>query len=363
MTTKLRGVGAALGAALFLAFAGAQQPAQPQLHAPALEKGDTIALVSPAGPLAPESVKAASEALKRRGYTVRWFDGRSKKRGYLAGSDEERAAAFNAAVHDPDVKAIICLRGGYGSPRILDRIDYAQLRSHPKVVVGYSDITALLIAIEKESGLVVFHGPMGKEWSASRGGTPFTQKYFWPLVEASAAGSPALPAFADWGGDRAHGMKAPSKLVGGSTEGILRGGNLSVVCATLGTPYELDARGAVLFLEEVGEKPFRIDRMLNQLRLSGKLAQARGILLGVFAGCDATDPDGDLSVSDLFLDYFSGLKVPVLFDFPAGHVPDMVTLPLGLKVRLDADAAKLTLLEPAVEAPTPAREGKPAAAE
>jgi muramoyltetrapeptide carboxypeptidase len=145
-------------------------------------------------------------------------------------------------------------------------------------------------------------------------------------------------------------MRAPSVFAGGQAEGVLVGGNLSVVCATMGTPYEIDTRDAILFLEEVGERPFRIDRMLNQLRLAGKLRQARGILLGAFPGCEGGDPEGDLPLEQVFADYFEPLRVPVLSGFPAGHVADHAVLPLGVRVRLDATARRLSILEPPVSA-------------
>jgi muramoyltetrapeptide carboxypeptidase len=297
--------------------------------------------VAPASALTAAEVRAAVKNLGKRGFKVK-VEHSGKRRGYLAASDEGRAAALNRLIHDPDVKAIICLRGGYGSPRILDRVDYAALAQHPKIIVGYSDITALLIAVRQRTGLVTFHGPMGKELSAKRGLSHFTNKYYW-----EALGNPATPLLTDWGGERSGGIRAPITIVGGEAEGVLVGGNLSVICSTVGTPYEIDTRDSILFLEEVAEKPFRIDRMLNQLRLAGKLKQARGILLGAFRGCQARDA-GEIALSDIFIDYFAPLGVPVLYEFPAGHVPDHVILPFGVKMRLDAKAGRLTILEPPV---------------
>ncbi|MBI4601745.1 MAG: LD-carboxypeptidase [Planctomycetes bacterium] len=320
-------------------------PAKP-LRPPALEAGGLIGLVAPASSLGAEQARAAAENLRKRGYAVRIAEGGEPSRGYLAAGDAARANAFNELLRDPEVKAIVCLRGGYGSPRILDRIDYEALRGRPKIVVGYSDITALLIALHQRTGVITFHGPMAKEWAAGRGLTPFSEKYYWEVLQR-----PSSPLFEDWGGRRAPDMKAPIALAEGTAEGRLVGGNLSVISSTMGTPYEIDARGAILFLEEVGEKPFRIDRMLNQLRLAGKLGQARGVVLGVFAGCDARDAEGDLSLAEVFSDYFGPLGIPVLCDYPAGHVPDQAVLPVGALVRLDATARRLSILEPAVAAP------------
>jgi len=311
---------------------------------PELRKGDTIGLAAPAGPLSEALVRSATENLERKGYKVKLAQGSDEKRGYLAGGDKARAAAFNGLVRDPEVKAILCMRGGYGSPRILDKIDFEALRQQPKIVVGYSDITALLIAIRQRAGVVSFHGPMAREWGLNKGLTPFADKYFW---EAFATES---RSFADWGADRPPGMKEPMTIVEGAAEGFLVGGNLSLISSLMGTPYEIDTRESILFIEEVSEKPFRIDRMLNQLRLAGKLKQARGIVLGGFVGCEARDPEGDLSPSEIFVDYFGDLGVPVLADFPTGHIPEQVTLPIGIRVRLNATARTLTFLEPPVAA-------------
>jgi muramoyltetrapeptide carboxypeptidase len=316
---------------------------------PPLKRGDTIGLLAPASPLEAEEIQAAAANLRRRGYRVKLGAGLDRKLGYLAGSDTERAKALNEALSDPELKAIVCVRGGYGSPRLLDLLDYEAMRRQPKVIIGYSDITALLLAARKEAGLVVFHGPMGKEWSAKVGLSPFSEKYFWPAF------APENPLFENWGGERPAGMKAPFTVAGGTAEGVLVGGNLSVISCLMGTPYEIETRGAILFLEEVSEKLFRIDRMLNQLRLAGKLREARGILLGAFAGCE--EREGEVTRGEVLRDYFSTLGVPVLADFPAGHVPDHVTLPLGVRVRLDASAGTLTLLEaPVAEPPEAAGE-------
>jgi muramoyltetrapeptide carboxypeptidase len=340
--TALQALGC--GTLLGTAIAAQELPADP-LKPAGLQSGDIIGLVAPASPLSQELLRAAVESLRRRGYHVKLTPEIHERRGYLAGADESRANAINSLIRDPEVKAIICLRGGYGSPRILDRIDYEALRRRPKPIIGYSDITALLIAVRQQAGIVTFHGPMAREWAMTRGLTPFSEKYYWDLLTRVDS-----PSFVNWGGERVPGMKAPATLVPGQADGRLTGGNLSVICATLGTPFEIDTRGCILFIEEVGEKAFRIDRMLNQLRLAGKLRSSRGILLGSFAGCDFKDPDGDLSLPEIFADYLGGLGIPVLAEYPAGHIADQALLPLGVLVRLDATQKKLTLLEPAVRA-------------
>jgi muramoyltetrapeptide carboxypeptidase len=328
---------------LIMTIPFAAQTSLETVKPPALRRGDTVGLTAPAGPLSAEQIRKAVENLKSRGVNVKLAADPKEKQGYLAADDDARAADLNRLVRDPEVKAIICLRGGYGSPRILDLIDYAAIRSQPKIIVGYSDITALLNAVRQHAGVVTFHGPMGREWATGKGPTPFSEKYLWPIFRPRSA------LMDDWGGARPSGMKAPTTLVGGRAEGILVGGNLSLISSLMGTPFELDTRDAVLFIEEVAEKPFRIDRMLNQLRLAGKLKAVRGVLLGGFPGCEARDPEGDFSPEELFVSYFGGLGVPVLGEYPAGHVPDGVTLPIGARVRLDATAKTLTILESAVE--------------
>lgn len=343
--------------ALTLAFSlwlGSEQAPLPPKKPRALSKGDSIGLVAPASPLSPEQTRLAVEQIRKRGFTVVVADS-GPRRGYLAGSDEARARALNELIRNPEIRAIFCLRGGYGSPRLLDRIDYTALANDPKAIIGYSDISALLLAVQAKSGMVSFHGPMGKEWASTRGLTPYSEKYFWDLLQGTAG-----ERSNDWGGERPSGMRTPWTLVGGTGEGLLTGGNLSVVCATLGTPYEIKTQGTVLFLEEVGEKIFRIDRLLNQLRLTGKLGEVRGVILGVFAGCEEREPESALTLKEVLAEYLVPLGIPVLCDFPAGHVPDQPLLPLGVRVRVDATARKLLLLEPAV---TPVASSPPPATE
>jgi muramoyltetrapeptide carboxypeptidase len=308
----------------------------------ALIANATIGIIAPASSLDEASVKKAVANLRARGYRVKLSLGYQQRRGYLAASDEVRAAEINGFFTDDEVDAILCLRGGYGSPRILDRLDYDTIRRNPKIIVGYSDITALLNAIHRRSGLVVFHGPMAKEFSVGSGPTQYTEKYYW------SAFAPSTARFDDWGGGGPRGRGALSVLVGGTAEGVLVGGNLSMLVSTIGTPYEIDARGKILFLEDVNEKAFRLDRMLNQLRLSGKLGQFRGVILGSFRGCGDDLRETTRSLEDLFVEYFGGLGIPVITGFPTGHTPDQVVMPIGVRVRLDADARKLSILESAV---------------
>jgi muramoyltetrapeptide carboxypeptidase len=335
-------------------------PPSPLLKPPPLRPGDTVVIVATSSPVSSGEVEEAAANLRRRGYQVKIAAGTLEKRGYLAGGDEARAAALNEALRDPEARLVLCARGGYGSPRILDRLDYQAIRRFPKAILGYSDVTSLLLAIEQRARLVTFHGPMaGKDFSGRGGLSPFAERHLLDLLGPASSESRGS-AFADWGKDPPGASAEERRTIApGSAEGPLLGGNLSSIAALMGTPYEIDARGAILFLEDVNEEPFRIDRMLNQLRLAGKLAGARGILLGAFTRCEPRSPRDSLSLEEVFADYFAGLGVPVLAGFPAGHLPEQAVLPLGVRVRLDATARTLSLLEPAVAEPVEAARGAP----
>jgi muramoyltetrapeptide carboxypeptidase len=336
---------------------------QPPLRAPAIRAGDGVALIAPASPVRRQEIDEAAANLTRRGFLVKVSPSAEGRDGYLAGSDAARAEAVNRAFADPEVRLIICLRGGYGSPRILDRIDYGFIRSHPKVIVGFSDITALLAAIHQRTGLITFHGPMaGKDFSGRGGLAPYSDRHFFGLIGPDAA-EPGAAALGDWGAGLPGGTDPRFTISGGAAEGVLVGGNLSTLASLMGTPFEVDTREKILFLEDVNEEPFRIDRMLCQLRLSGKLAAARGVLLGAFTNCVARAPKESLTLMEVLAGYFDHLGVPVLAGFPAGHIPQQATLPIGGRVRLDATARTLTILEPVVEERRPPPAAAPAAPE
>jgi muramoyltetrapeptide carboxypeptidase len=291
------------------------------LHAPALREGDVVALVSPAGPLAnDEQIARAEEIVRSLGLVPRAGRYALRRCGYLAGTDEERAADFNEAIRDPQVRGIFALRGGYGTMRILSAIDYAALATDPKVILGYSDLTALLNAIAQRTGLVTFHGPVAalSQFSASETG--------W-LRRAVMQPEP-LGAL-----DGAN----PVVLVPGAAQGRLAGGNLSLITGLLGTPYAIDTNGALLIIEEVDEAPYRIDRMLTQLRLSGALAHVAAILVGRCARCDVGEehPYAAMPLAETLRDRLGDLGVPVLLNLPIGHDGEQWTVPIGLHARIE----------------------------
>lgn len=315
----------------------------------ALRKGAKVALIAPASPASdPELNDAAVEVMASLGFVGVLSTHARKATMYLAGSDEERAADLNAAFRDPSIDAVWCLRGGYGSPRLLPFIDYEAIRKNPKVFIGYSDITAPLNAIHRLTGLVTFHGPNGGDNQ-----TDYTLQHLKKvLYEPAAAGLvAALPPFAPREG-AAEKVNRLYRIAPGKGKGPLVGGNISVFSTLIGTPFEPDLKGRILFLEEVGEEPYRIDRWLTQFVLTGKLSGCAGIVLGKFSDCGPREFhasfNGTWTWQEVAKDRLGKLGVPVLAGLGFGHVADKATLPLGVTAELDVEAGTLKLLEPAV---------------
>ncbi len=301
----------------------------PSLRRPrAIRPGGRIALVAPAGPLDPEKFEANRHALERLGFETVARDDILARDGYLAGSDERRAREFMEFVRDPDVDAIVCARGGYGCHRIIDRLDAAAVRKAAKPLVGYSDITTLLLWQRKQAGLLGIHGPMLEKQQSLEGDNGSA------LVRA-LQGSGPLPRYAG------------RTLVPGWSEGRLVGGSLTVCVASLGTPWEIDTRGAILMLEDVTELPYRLDRMLQQLRAAGKLKDIAGIGLGDFKDCE-DERYPEWTTERLFSDVFGSLGVPVVMDLPFGHGGQNRPWPFGGRAALDGARGELELLESAV---------------
>jgi muramoyltetrapeptide carboxypeptidase len=325
---------------LFLPVPDPRQPAPAEegwLKAPALRPGDTIRFVAPAGPPDKDRVLKCVHLLEQKGFKVDLPKNLFRKNGYLAGTDEERATELNAAIRDPNIAAVFPCRGGYGLTRILDKIDYAALRKHPKIVIGFSDLTALHLAVAAKAKVITFHSPMPEAalWRDD-GDFAFAHDSLWRALRADkypggkGQGYVVAPP---------KGGPQPQRLVGGKATGRLVGGNLSLICATLGTPYGLRAKGNILFLEDTGEAPYRVDRFFSQLRLAGILDEVAGLVIGSF---DKTDVQ---QVDKVVREYCSGLKCPVVLNFPVGHTMFNATLPHGALAELDADLVQLRLLE------------------
>jgi muramoyltetrapeptide carboxypeptidase len=310
----------------------------------ALYRGDTIALIAPASMPEREKIERAIARYEEMGFRVKTYGDIYRRWGYLAGDDETRAEELIQAVADPAVAAIFPARGGTGLTRLLDVLDYSVFRRHPKILAGFSDITALHAALQTQAGWVTFHSPHPNDGIGTENGFPdLTARTFWRALLAE-----------NYSGHQEHGYQVPltederakiTTLSGGKARGRLVGGNLSLVTALLGTPYEFDMTGSILLLEEVGEAPYRVDRMISQLRLAGKLEVLNGIVLGQFTECGAGEDKPSFTVREIFEDYLGGLGIPVVENFPTGHTDENVTLPLGIEVELDADARKLAILE------------------
>lgn len=335
---------------LLLAFCAAstygQDEAAPAdwIRPAALRPGDTIGFVAPAGPAKWEPIRKYAEVLRRAGYKVRVpEDVADRELGYLAGTDDQRAAELNAMIRDPDVRAIFPVRGGYGLTRILDRIDYAALRADPKIITGYSDMTALHLAIATKTRVVTFHSPMPMSnlWKGDEAEHAFATRWFRRAV------------FADQyeGDEPGYTLEMPEDcrpvcVVGGKAQGRLLGGNLTLLCSTLGTPYAIEPEGAILLIEDVDEAPYRVDRALSQLRLAGVLDAIVGAVIGSF-----TEKVGDdtAEYDRIVREYFGSLEVPVVMHYPVGHTRLNATLPHGGFVELDGDAAVVRVVEDPVE--------------
>jgi muramoyltetrapeptide carboxypeptidase len=309
------------------------------LRPKALRRGEVIGLVAPAGALwRPDRVEGCVRYLEGQGYRVEVGAHALGNDGAFSGTDDERLCDLNGMLRDPRIRAILALRGGYGTPRLLDRIDYAAVRRDPKIVVGYSDITALQMALYRKTGLVSFSGPLGAVEFASAP-DPVTEESFWRLVTSRRTRG-RLPLPDD------EPLVTRQKGLG---EGPLLGGCLSLVVALLGTPFSPDYRGAVVALEDVHEQFHRIDRMITQLRLAGVLGRATGLLLGRFTHTTAADlahPFHDLEA--IWRSVLHGVQAPILEGVPYGHVPRKVTLPWGIPVRVDGKKQAVSLLESAV---------------
>ncbi|MCW2269525.1 putative murein peptide carboxypeptidase [compost metagenome] len=292
----------------------------------ALPDNGCIAIIAPAGPAQLDTLEAV-QWFNDRGYQCRIYPGVAEAEGYLAGCDARRLADLHAAFAATDVDAIICLRGGYGSMRLLDGIDYALLRQHPKPLVGYSDITALHNAIARHAGFVTFHGAMLKSELLANKQEPTVASLF-ELLSGRLGRGDTLE----------HPQAYPlSTIVPGAASGRLRGGNLAMICATLNTPAEILSQGSILFIEDVNEPLYRIDRLLTQLRLAGKFEGVRGVLVGDFAGLEQAQ------LAPILRQMFEPLRIPVLAGWRSGHCDPNLTLPFGAQVLLDADRHRLQL--------------------
>ncbi len=309
-----------------------------------LEKGDRIGIVSPASPTYNKSdIVRGVETLRQWGYNVELSKNLSKKTGFCAGSDIERAQDLNEMFKREDIDAIFVTQGGYGSARILKYLDFDLIKNNPKILIGFSDITSLHLAIYKKTNLVTFHGPGIARYNPEEL-SEYTQKYlFKALAEEEAIGEVTLADDKKW----------IYSIHGGEAEGILIGGNLTLICSTLGTPYEIDTQDKILFIEEVYTEPWVFDHMMCHLMNAGVLHKAAGIVIGTCEHCVPRQLDPgfycDTSIEDVLGDYLRPLGIPVLYGLPLGHTRDLATLPIGVNTYLNGDEKKFIIKEAGVK--------------
>jgi len=296
----------------------------------ALQPGDTIGIIAPASNIKRELLEAGCETLQRLGYKPFYFDSILDQDLYFAGSVGRRTRELEELFMREDVPAIVCARGGYGTNYLLTQIDLRKIKSHPKIFVGYSDVTTLLTYFADSAGLVTFHGPMVTKDFAHSDGVDL------------ASWEAALGGVSGQGWDLAPGSGA-KPLVEGSGEGILYGGCLSMLVASLGTPYEIRTEGTILFVEDVATKPYQIDRMLMQLKLAGKLDAVRGIIFGEMLDC-VQNKDQGYSLEEVILRVGGDLGVPIAYGLRSGHVSrGNVTLPIGVRAALNVSSSQVSL--------------------
>jgi len=312
------------------------------LRPPRLKAGDTVGLINPAGAtFHPEDVAIAEETLDAMDLRMKPGQHLLDRYGYLAGSDKARAEDVNSMFADRDVAAILALRGGWGCNRLLDLLDYDLIGRHPKILMGYSDITSLLLALNARTGLVTFHGPVGTStWNEFS--TDFVRRLLFD-AEAFSMHNPR-----DKGDSLALKENRVLTINEGRARGRLLGGNLSVLTSMIGSSYLPDFTGNILFLEEVGEDIYRVDRMLTQLKLAGILGQISGFVFGNCKNCGPGEGYGSLTLQEVLDDHIKPLQIPAWYGAMIGHIEDKFTMPLGVLAEIDADNGKISLQEPAV---------------
>jgi muramoyltetrapeptide carboxypeptidase len=289
-----------------------------------LKRGDTIGIVAPASPFKKAAFDVGIKLINEMGFNTRIHPWVYQSDRYLAGADDHRAAQFNAMMADDSVQAVLCARGGYGAMRILDRLDYDAIGRNPKPLIGFSDITALHQVIQLKTGLVTFHGPMVTTLAKLTG----QGRQSWQ--DALTGKRDFSTLFSDL-----------RMLKSGTAQGMLVGGNLATLCHMVGTPYGADYAGAILMIEDIGEAPYRVDRMLTQMKLAGVLDGMVGLVVGGFEDCGRFD-----EIDEIVLERFADMDIPIVSGAPFGHGRENTIVPLGVPARIDADQTTVSLLEP-----------------
>lgn len=302
-----------------------------------LQKGDIVGLISPSSATAERiQFQFAQEALEALGLQVKLGENLKNRRGHLAGTDSERAADLNGMFSDKEVKAIICIRGGSGAARILPMIDFALIKKNPKPLIGYSDITALHNAIHAKTGLITFHGPNGSGSWNSFNVNQFESLFF--NQEQILFKNEQIK-----GDDLVLKQNRIQTITPGKVSGKILGGNLTVLTALSGTPYLPDFKNSILFLEDIGEEPYKLDRMFSTLKLNGTLEKIKGFIFGQCSDCNPSGGYGSLTLDDILDDYILPLGIPAYKGAMIGHLPKQFIIPVGAEVEMDADSGIFTL--------------------
>ncbi len=307
-----------------------------------LKVGDTLGVIAPSSALPEKTVTRAIENLTNLGFKIKLGKNVRAQNGYLAGTDTQRLEDLHWAFSDPDVDAVWCIRGGYGATRLLPNVDFKLIKKNPKIFIGYSDITALHIAIFQKTGLVTFHGPVG-----TSDYTDFTKPNVWNLLTNPTPQYQLINA--EINAKNESNLFKTEVITAGKCRGQLIGGNLSLLSAMDGTPFALDnLKGKILFMEDIDERPYRVDRMLTQMLQSHDLSKLAGIALGIFEGCNPKTDENSLSLMDCLKDRLGNLGIPVIYGLSFGHISNQYTLPVGIEADMDTETGILTLLDSAV---------------
>ncbi len=333
----------ALATATFPFLSAGKTQKKKTLKPQRLRKGDTMGMITPGSFATDSALEKAVQNVESLGFKVKLGKHIRAERGYNAGSDAERLADLHSMFLDEQVQGIWCVRGGYGCTRLLPMMDYKMIRKHPKALIGYSDITALHQAIHLETGLVSFHGPV-----AASDFTDYTVEYLTKVLISPQASLNILLSQENKDRGTEEAAYETQTINAGKARGKLAGGNLSLLAAMAGTKWELDACDKLVFIEEIGEKPYRIDRMLTQLRQTANLQEAKGLVLGVFNDCDKDADDRSLYLDECLKDRLQDLNKPTIYGLSFGHISNQCTLPIGIEAELDTATQSIRLLEKAV---------------
>ncbi|MBK7631395.1 MAG: LD-carboxypeptidase [Ignavibacteriales bacterium] len=310
---------------------------------PRLKSGDKLALIAPGSYISENELQDSIKNLKELGFEVTYSEKILLQSGYFAGTDEDRAKDLLEKFSDISIKGIVCARGGYGCARILPMLDYDVIRVNPKVLIGYSDITALLYGFYQKAGLISFHGPVGTSTFNDYSVDNFKKVLINPERETTFSNSKS--------GDDEN-VYGVTTIVKGRGKGRLAGGNLSIMVSLVGTEFDVDYSNKIIFIEEVGEEPYRVDRMLTQLIQAGKFENAAGVMMGIFRKCEVKEESALTSKSytlmEVLQDRLGNLKIPVVYGMSFGHVKDKFTIPFGALAELDAEKQTFTLIEKSV---------------